>query len=258
MKNRIVNTIQSKLKKKLFLMRHAGKKYTCPFCNYSSKDLENIGYDYEVLKNKQVIGGGLRAAGCYKCGSIDRERLIYIYLKEVFKLFKESKKTLKILHFAPEKRITKIMHSHGFTNYICGDLFTEGYVHPEYVQNINVLNIPYDDNTFDLLICNHVLEHIIEDSDAMKEMCRVLKPGGTALLQVPISKNSLSTIEDENIIDPKMREKFYGQFDHVRLYGQDYSQRLTDAGFTLNRINISKDFAQFGLNVDEDLFVCVK
>jgi SAM-dependent methyltransferase len=230
--------------------------YTCPFCNHITKDLLPVGYDLDVLVKKQVIGGGKRLAGCPQCGSIDRDRLIYIYLKEKIKFFSDKNKS--ILHFAPEKYLSGKMLEFGFSNYICGDYFTEGYQYPKHVQNINVLNIPFDNNTFDLLICNHVLEHIHTDLDAMKEIYRVLKVGGQAILQVPISKNSANTVEDFSVTDSKQREILYGQFDHVRIYGQDYITRLKEAGFKVSRLNISKEYAKYGLNKDEDIFVCIK
>jgi ubiquinone/menaquinone biosynthesis C-methylase UbiE len=120
---------------------------------------------------------------------------------------------------------------------------------------MSVLNIPFEDNYFDLIICNHVLEHIPNDIDAMKEIYRVLKKGGEAILQVPISKNSEITFENFSITEPKEREIVFGQFDHVRIYGQDYPTRLEKSGFKPQRINISKKYEKYGLNLDEDLFI---
>jgi hypothetical protein len=102
------------------------------------------------------------------------------------------------------------------------------------------------------------LEHIPTDVDAMKELHRVIKRGGRAILQVPISKNTLQTFEDFSVTDPKQRENVFGQFDHVRIYGQDYAQRLEQSGFKVNRINISTEFINSGLNKDEDIFICEK
>ncbi|MGV6861388.1 MAG: class I SAM-dependent methyltransferase [Putridiphycobacter sp.] len=167
-------------------------------------------------------------------------------------------KDIKILHLAPERNISRILHNHGFKNYVCGDLFTEGYSYPDYVQNMNVLNIPFGDNHFDLIICNHLLEHVPNDLDAMKELFRVLKPNGKAILQVPISKNSEKTFEDFSITDPKEREIVFGQFDHVRIYGQDYPERLESIGFSVKRVNITGEYPKFGLASDEDIFIGYK
>ncbi len=253
----IKKIIPERLKYQIRLMLHKGKKYICPFCNYSSKDLSIIGGDIQILKEKQVIGGGARFGGCYKCGSSDRERLIYIYLKEKTGIF-NSDKNKNILHIAPEEHLSKKLLDFGFYKYICGDFFTEGYHYSSHVKNINVLNIPFEDNTFDLIICNHVLEHIQEDSVAMKELQRVLKIGGQAILQVPISKNSVQTFEDFSVTEPKQREVLFGQFDHVRIYGQDYVNRLKNAGFKVSRINISNEYIEYGLNIEEDIFICKK
>ncbi|MEO6453035.1 MAG: methyltransferase domain-containing protein [Ginsengibacter sp.] len=247
----------NRLKHLLILNRHKGNKYICPFCNYSSKDLFLLGFSFPVLKEKQVIGGSARFGGCYKCRSSDRERLIYIYLKEKLHIF-QTDKIKSILHIAPEKHLRKILFAFGFFEYVCGDLFTESYSYPEYVKNINILDIPYSDNTFDLIICNHVLEHIPTDLAAMRELSRVLKIGGQAILQVPISNNSATTFEDFSVTDPKQREITFGQFDHSRIYGQDYVTRLEQSGFKVIRINISQEFMKYGLNKEEDIFVCYK
>lgn len=252
-----ISNIPGVLKRQLKLVWHKGTKYECPFCHYQSKDMAPIGLAIPVLSEKEVVGGGRRAAGCHKCGSSDRERLVYVYLKDKLRIF-SSGKNKSLLHIAPEKKISQLLLDAHLDLYVCGDLFTEGYDYPEHVQNINILNIPYDDNTFDLIICNHVLEHIPTDIDAMKELCRVLKTGGKAVLQVPISKNSGQTFEDFHVIEPKQREMIFGQFDHFRIYGQDYVNRLEASGFKVNRINISKEFAKNGLNMDEDLFICEK
>jgi hypothetical protein len=155
---------------------HKGKKYICPFCNYQAKDLEPLGLDFPVLKEKQIIGAGKRDSGCYRCGSQDRERLIYLYLKDYLKIFEKADK-IKILHFSPEKELCKVLRDSNFQLYLCGDLYTKGYSYPSYVIDMNVLNIAYEDNMFDLIICNHVLEHIPNDLDAMKEIFEERREG---------------------------------------------------------------------------------
>ncbi len=242
--------------RRLKILSHSGSKYYCPFCGYRARDWETVGHDLPVLKEKQVVGGGRRAAGCYQCHSRDRERLLYAYFMEELKM--ADRKDLAILHIAPEQKLSKLFLKQNFREYVCGDLFTKGYEYPDHVQNMNVLDIQYPDDHFDIVICNHVLEHIPEDSKAMSELFRVLKPGGKAVLQVPISKNSLKTVEDFTITDRAQREALFGQFDHVRIYGQDYEQRLRTVGFTVNRVNISEKYKSMGLNPDEDIFVCEK
>lgn len=249
-----IKQILSIIKKKIRIVLHSGNKYQCPICNYNAKDFYPIGFDLPVLREKEVIGAGLRNGGCYKCDSWDRERLIYLFLKEKLNLFHEPK-NIKILHLAPEKSLSKAIFNFGYENYICGDLFTEGYSYPNYVQNMNVLEIPFKDNYFDIIICNHLLEHVPNDNDAMKELYRVLKNGGKAILQVPISKISDKTFENFAITDPKEREAVFGQFDHLRIYGQDYTEKLQSVGFKTERINISEEFTKYGVARDEDIFV---
>lgn len=246
----------TRIKNKIKLQAHSGNNYYCPFCGYTSRDLEVVGHDLPVLREKEVIGGGRRAAGCYQCHSRDRERLLYAFIIEDLKL--PQNKNIRILHIAPEPKLSNILLKQNFDEYICGDLFTPGYTYPAHVQNMNVLELPFENDHFDLVICNHVLEHIPEDTKAMKELQRVLKPKGKAILQVPISKNTMETVEDFTISDPKKREELFGQFDHVRIYGQDYVQRLESAGFIVNRINITDTYKKMGINPEEDIFYCEK
>lgn len=253
----IKKIVPLKIKQKLKSILDFRPNYICPFCNTKTKEFFEIGSSLPVLKSKQIIGGGLRNGGCFHCRSTDRERLVYIYLKEKIEIFKKNK-FKNILHFAPEKLISEKLREFGFENYICGDLFTEGYQYPDYVKNINVLDIPYPNESFELVICNHVLEHIPNDLDAMKEIYRVLNKKGMAILQVPISKNTNETFEDLSVIDPKQREIVFGQFDHVRIYGQDYAKRLESVGFKVSRLNLSQEFKKFGLNPEEDIFVVFK
>ncbi len=241
------------LLKQLKLIKHKGNKYYCPFCGYSSKDLGQLGLNVPVLREKKVIGAGRRAGLCHKCGSTDKERLVYIYLKNRLQVFSDKDKS--ILHIAPEKNLSNELMAQFSKKYICGDLFAEGYTYPSYVQKIDLLEIPFPENTFDLIICNHVLEHIPNDLKAMKELYRVLKAGGQAILQVPISKNSVKTFEDFSVTNPIERKRLFGQIDHVRIYGQDYIGRLASCGFKVKRENISKEYFMFGLNAEEDIFI---
>ena len=249
--------IKESIKKEVKIIANRGNKYICPFCNYKSKALASIGADFPVLFEKDIIGAGKRDAGCYRCGSTDRERLIYLFLKDKIQIL-NNHSNIKVLHLAPEKNLSKALLDSGFEEYVCGDLFTPGYSYPEYVKNMNVLDIPFEDNYFDLIICNHLLEHVPNDSDGMKELYRVLKPGAFSILQVPISSKLAKTYEDFSVTNPKEREKIFGQFDHVRIYGQDYPDRLSAIGFTVERINITQEFEKFGVNEKEEIFIARK
>jgi ubiquinone/menaquinone biosynthesis C-methylase UbiE len=123
---------------------------------------------------------------------------------------------------------------------------------------MDVQQIPYGDKHFDLIICNHLLEHVPDDKKAMNELNRVLKDNGTAILQVPISMNSERTSEDFSVTDPKEREQKFGQFDHVRIYGQDYVTRLQSCGLQVTKVNISSNHPKLGLNPEEDIYTVKK
>jgi len=256
----MIRSLLRKLRKRIRLILNKGNDYECPCCGYKAKGWETIGSDFPVLYQRQVIGGGLRAAGCYKCGATDRERLLLIYLKDVVRLF-DGDKAIRILHIAPETALIRKFLQANFAEYVRGDNFEEseaGHVYPTGVLKIDILQISYRDNYFDWIICNHVLEHIIDDVDAMRELRRVLKVGGTGILQVPISKTSAATIEDFSITAPREREKMFGDPNHVRIYNQDYAKRLAQTGFKVQRVNISENFQKYGLNKDEDIFLVEK
>ncbi|MFB6453962.1 class I SAM-dependent methyltransferase [Chitinophaga sp. Hz27] len=247
----------SSFKTKMKLFWNTGFRYKCPFCGYTSRNFDLMGSNSKVLIEKEVVGGQRRRARCYKCGSSDRERLLYAFFQyERDYLSKNNKK--RILHIAPEKNLSREFLSADLDGYICGDKFTFGYNYPAHVRYVDVLELDFPENHFDLVICNHVLEHIPDDSTAMKQIYRVLKPGGEAVLQVPISANSASTLEDFAVVSDEGRKELFGQEDHVRIYGQDYVQKLSAVRFNVKRINIYEKHTRFGINPLEDLFIAQK
>ena len=130
------------------------------------------------------------------------------------------------MHFAPEYWFQKNFKSLPNLDYITTDLFDRLAM-----VKMDITNITYEDNQFDVILCNHVLEHIPDEHKAMKELLRILKPNGWAILQVPLDLRLEKTFEDSNIVSREDREKFFGQYDHVRLYGLDYKDKLEEAGF---------------------------
>ena len=165
------------------------------------------------------MGGGYRYALCPRCHSTDRERLVYWYIINKTKILNSSK-NIRLSHIAPEKNLQKILKSFSHIKYISGDL------NPLVAnRKIDITNINFGNDYFDFIICNHVLEHVQDDRKAMSELFRVLKPGGEAILQVPISKYNKETFEDFSIILSEEREKYFGQKDHVRIYGKDYKNK---------------------------------
>jgi SAM-dependent methyltransferase len=202
---------------------------------------------------KQVVGGGRRYAKCLYCGSTDRERLVYLYLKNHTDIFQKMDK--KVLHIAPERNLKKVLKLQFDKGYIAADKLAKGYCYARNTIQMDITAIQFPNNTFDLIICNHVLEHIVDDNLAISELYRVLTPNGIAILQSPVSKILKQTYQDFTITTPQKRKKHFGQFDHVRIYGQDYTNRLEKGGFTVTRANISTQYTNNALNPDEDIFV---
>jgi SAM-dependent methyltransferase len=187
--------------------------------------------------------------------SLERHRLIWLYLKEKTDYFEKPQ---RFLHVAPEycflRKFKKLKH----LDYVTGDLIS-----PWADVKMDVRDIPFGDNEFDVAMCNHVFEHVDEDHKAMTEFFRVLKPGGWAIFQVPIDNTREETYEDASITDPKEREKHYWQHDHVRLYGKDYGKRLAKAGFNVEENNFMSEIGneraeRYALPKGEILYICSK
>ena len=180
---------------------------------------------------------------------------MWLYLQDKTNFFTEK---LKVLHIAPElcfiKKFEKI-HGH---NYITADLES-----PLAKVKMDVHQIIFEANMFDVVFCNHVMEHVDDDIKAMSEIYRVLKPGGWAIIQSPVYPEIGPTFEDPSITDPKEREKMYGQDDHQRKYGNDYADRLRKAGFEVSEDDFVKKLPKekverFALPEDEIIFFCRK
>jgi hypothetical protein len=191
---------------------YKGNAVQCPVCESRFR----IFLPYGRLNPRQN-------ALCPNCLSLERHRLIWIYLRERSSFFKEK---LKVLHVAPEACfIPRFERLHG-NGYITADIES-----PLAKVKMDIHEIPFPENTFDVVLCNHVLEHVRDDIHAMKEINRVLKPGGFAILQVPFfNPVGEITFEDDTITDPGKREKIFGQNDHVRKYGHDYPKRIAASG----------------------------
>jgi predicted SAM-dependent methyltransferase len=142
--------------------------------------------------------------------------------------FFTSKNNLKVLHFAPEQAFYKMFRKQQNLDYTTTDLLS-----PLADVKADICNLPFTDNQYDVILCNHVLEHIPDDTKAMRELFRVLKPGGMAILQIPQDLNRATTFADDSITNQKERAKIFGQYDHVRIYGRDYFDKLRNIGFTV-------------------------
>ena len=187
--------------------------------------------------------------------SLERHRLLWLYLKNETDFFETPK---KVLHIAPEQCFLKLFRKQENLDYTTADLYS-----PIADVKADICNLPFQNNTYDIIFCNHVLEHIEDDKKAMSELYRVLKPGGMGIFQIPQELDREKTYEDFTITSPKERAEHFGQYDHVRIYGRDYFNRLRNVGFTVNEIDYSKNISakmveKYCLIKGEILPVCFK
>lgn len=189
--------------------------------------------------------------------SLERHRLMWLFLKEETSFFSKDKK-LKVLHIAPEQCFLSIFRKQKNLDYITSDLES-----PIADVKADICNLPFHENQFDVIFCNHVLEHIPDDKKAMQELYRVLKKGGFGIFQIPQDLSREKTFEDNTITDQKERTKIFGQYDHVRVYGRDYFNKLRAVGFKVDEVEYTKkitpeDLKRFCLMQGEILPVCYK
>lgn len=200
-------------------------------------------------------------ASCLKCGSLERHRNLWLYFENTPSLFKPGN---KILHVAPEKIFTQYFLSHkNGMEYYAIDLHPEEYDYYKKTIQMDLTDLKFENDFFDGILCTHVLEHVPNDRKAMLEMCRVLKPGGWAIINVPVHEDRATTFEDVTINDPKKQLELFGQPDHVRIYGKDYVDRLKEAGFKVEIIQWTKNYSsnerfRFGLKEYELIYLCTK
>ena len=225
---------------------------TCPFCNKEFDKFNPFGHTAAVLREVEIIGGGGRPeALCPGCGSLDRERLIYLYLREETDLLTIQGEWIQVLHIAPAPRLAQVIHT-TWVAYISAALEPG-----KAMVQMDLTDIQYYDNLFDIILCVHVLEHIEDDAKAMAELYRVLRPGGWALLQVPLSRKLTETLEDPEACTPEQRYAAYGQRDHVRIYAErDYIRRLVATGFMVEGYSADVETAErYGLDAREVLYI---
>jgi len=237
--------------------KYSGNRFYCSICRSSFSTFFEFGFSNPTIEKYSIVGAGLSPYGtCPRCLSNDRERHVFLYLQKHHpELFI---KQLKMLHIAPEKNLWELFRRQKNIDYIPAGLDMQLAS-----VNMDITNISEGDNSFDVVICNHVLEHIVDDVLAMSELFRVMKQGGFAILQVPISFVIDKTIEDSAVVDPNERREKFGQSDHVRIYGIDYISRLESVGFSVEMVDFVSEFSadeveRYSLIPEEKIFVCRK
>lgn len=247
----ILNTIPrpylikiSYLIRPFLILFYKGNRFTDPIDNNSFRKL--LPYGYGQQRQNALSPSTL---------SLERHRLLWLYLKNETNFFTAKK---KVLHMAPEQCFLKRFKKFKNLDYTTADLYA-----PKVDVKADILALPFKDNNFDVIFCNHVLEHIIDDKKAMQELYRVLKPKGMAILQIPQDLNLDKTYEDFSITSKEERAKHFGQYDHVRIYGRDYFDKLRTIGFTVDEVDYSKKLnpemvKKYCLTEGEILPVCYK
>ncbi|MDU8885479.1 class I SAM-dependent methyltransferase [Yeosuana sp. MJ-SS3] len=260
-KNKVKELLSKSLKKKLYTFfkpiinyyYNKGNKVSCIICKSQYRVFRSYGID--VRPN----------ALCVNCGSLERHRLIWSYIHNKTDLLKSGKK-IKILHFAPEKFFYKLFDSCNHIDYFPCDIAPDIYNYKNgktEVIKIDINHIEFNNNTFDFILCSHVLEHIEDDKQAMKELLRVMKPDGYGIFLVPLDYSREHTYEDFSIASPEERLKAFKQDNHVRIYGKDFKLRLENAGFKVNEESYAKTFTvediyKYGFEENEIIYHCSK
>lgn len=234
----------SYLVRPIFAWYLKGDRYTDPIDGKSFKSF--LPYGYAKQRNNVLSPSTL---------SLERHRLLWLYLQRETDFFTAP---YQVLHFAPEQAFYKRFKKQANLTYTTTDLES-----PLADVKADICNLPFADNSFDIILCNHVLEHIPDDTKAMQELYRILKPGGMGIFQVPQDLNRATTFQDDSITDPKERTLLFGQYDHVRVYGTDYFDKLRHIGFTVIEEDYThrltpKEVEKYCLAAGEIIPVCFK
>jgi len=228
--------LRGALKRRINRARFRGDAVECPCC----------GRTWSGFAPDRGRGNAL----CPGCGSHERHRAQWLYLSRDLNLGSEP---LRLLHFAPEYSLRGLIEARPAVDYVSADLDPAGVD----VQ-ADITALPFEDGTFDAILCSHVLEHVDDDRSAMSELARVLRPGGWLLVLVPLDLNREQTYEDPSVVAPRDREREFLQHDHVRLYAPDIAERLAEAGLavTPQRLVDRYPAERYGLVPSDVIFHC--
>lgn len=237
-----------------------GSSKSCYICKKTFRSFMPFRGGYAsppFVRELDVIGSDVENFSCPYCGCHDRERHLYMYLDKLNLWIRLTGSS--VIHFAPEDKIAKRIMSQNPALYVKADLVPGSLD----IEKIDITAIPKPNESFDLLICNHVLEHVPDDRRALSEIFRILKPGGYAILQTPYSSFLSNSFSDSSINTDALRLRYYGQEDHVRLYGRDLFARIEGSGLSVRVHTHAQWLSEFdasiyGVNPREDLILGVK
>lgn len=215
---RIVRAVDRRIQ----MVRHRGDSVSCPLCGHEFADFKPDNGRLDVL--------------CWRCGSHERHRAQWLLFEQRQPLLPEAR---SLLHFAPEWTLRRHLQRIPRLRYVTADLWQ-----PDVDLRLDVAALALADSSFDAVICSHVLEHVADDAAAMRELRRIVAPAGWCLVMVPLDVTRECTYEDPSLRDPQDRRRAFGAADHLRLYGLDISERLTTAGFDVERIVPQEAFGE--------------
>ena len=232
--------------KKVAPLLYKGDNVECPVCGKSFRKF--LSYGADIVHRENVL--------CPNDLTLERHRLMWLYLKDHSDFF--TAKDVKVFHIAPEQCFHGLFKKQANIDYLTADLES-----PLADMHFDLHEIPLEDNRFDVVFCNHVMEHVVDPIRCMQELLRVMKPGGWAIMQVPQDWSIEETYEDPSITSPEEREKHFWQKDHVRLFGRDYPEWLKRAGFEVEEFKASEVYGddlveRYRLSKDEILYIASK
>lgn len=236
----VTGLLPQPVRRELRRVIYSGGSERCPICGSSLRRWIGHGGGEPIYDARRVVGGMRREEdSCPICHGKDRTRLIQLCLETEIGV---GRRPLRLLDVAPEYGLYLWLKGRPGLDYMGCDLDASRYRHIRPFTAADLTRLPFEDGRFDVIVCSHVLEHVPDDAQAMREMRRVLAPGGAALLLTPEATDGGPTDEDPSVVDPAERRRRFGQWDHVRLYArEDFTARLTAAGFHVDLYNPAAD-----------------